>query len=53
MREDVESSDELQTSAEERIKESGLARTGDTVLILSGQTDVSGATNMLRVHEIG
>jgi pyruvate kinase len=52
MRQDVESSDELQASAEERIKASGLARTGDTVLILSGQTDVSGATNMLRVHEI-
>ena len=52
LRQDVESSDELQTSAEERLKEAGLARTGDAVLILSGQTDVAAATNMLRVHEI-
>ena len=30
-------------SAEERLKEAGLARTGDPVLILSGQTDVAAA----------
>jgi pyruvate kinase len=51
-REDVASSDELQASAEERLKALGLARRGDTVLILSGHSDLAAATNMLRVHEV-
>ena len=51
-REDVESSDELQASAEERLKALGLAKKGETVLILSGHSDLAAATNMLRVHEV-
>jgi pyruvate kinase len=51
-REDAESSDELQATGEQRLKALGLAETGDTILILAGQSDVAAATNMLRVHEV-
>jgi pyruvate kinase len=51
-RQDAESSDELQATGEERLKARGLAKKGDTVLILSGQSDIAAATNMLRVHEV-
>ena len=48
----TESGDELQAKAEARLKALGLADEGDTVLILSGQSDLAAATNMLRVHEV-
>jgi pyruvate kinase len=34
------------------LKSSQLARSGDTILMLAGQTHTAGATNMLRVHTI-
>jgi pyruvate kinase len=49
---DAVSSDDLQASAEARLKALGLAGKGDTVLILSGHSDLAAATNMLRVHEV-
>jgi len=51
-RRDAVSSDDLQASAEARLKALGLAGKGDTVLILSGHSDLAAATNMLRVHEV-
>jgi pyruvate kinase len=51
-RQEAESSDELQATGEERLKARGLARKGDTILILSGQSTIAAATNMLRVHEV-
>jgi len=47
-----ESSDELLVRGEERLKAEGLARAGDTILILSGHSNIAAATNMLRVHEV-
>jgi pyruvate kinase len=47
-----ESSDELLVQGEERLKAEGLARVGDTILILSGHSNIAAATNMLRVHEV-
>jgi pyruvate kinase len=47
-----ESSDELLANGEERLKARGLVRSGDTILILSGHSNVAAATNMLRVHEV-
>jgi pyruvate kinase len=51
-RREAVSSDELQATGEERLKASGLAKKGDTILILSGQSTIAAATNMLRVHEV-
>ena len=48
----AESSDELQAIGEERLKARGLVEKGDTILILSGRSNIAAATNMLRVHEI-
>lgn len=45
--------DEMMVQGEKLLKERGLARTGDTVLMLGGQSHTAGATNMLRVHTIG
>jgi pyruvate kinase len=47
-----ESSDELLANGEERLKTRGLVRSGDSILILSGHSNVAAATNMLRVHEV-
>jgi pyruvate kinase len=47
-----ESSDELLVQGEARLKAEGLARAGDTILILSGHSNIAAATNMLRVHEV-
>ena len=47
-----ESSDELLANGEERLKSRGLVESGDTILILSGHSNVAAATNMLRVHEV-
>jgi pyruvate kinase len=51
-RREVDSTDELQATAEARLKASGLAERGDLILVLSGQSDLAAATNMLRVHEV-
>ena len=48
----AESSDELLRRGEERLKAEGLGKKGDTILILSGHSNIAAATNMLRVHEI-
>jgi pyruvate kinase len=47
-----QSSDELLANGEERLKTRGLVQSGDTILILSGHSNVAAATNMLRVHEV-
>jgi pyruvate kinase len=44
--------DEMIVQGEELLKRKGLARTGDTILMLAGQSHTAGATNMLRVHNI-
>ncbi len=48
----AESSDELLANGEERLKTRGLVESGDTILILSGHSNVAAATNMLRVHQV-
>jgi pyruvate kinase len=47
-----ESSDELLANGEQRLKSRGLVEIGDTILILSGHSNVAAATNMLRVHQV-
>jgi pyruvate kinase len=42
--------DEMIRQGEALLKARGLARPGDTVLMLAGQSHATGATNMLRVH---
>jgi pyruvate kinase len=44
---------EMMMKGEALLKAQGLARTGETVLMLAGQSHAAGATNMLRVHTIG
>jgi pyruvate kinase len=48
----VASSDEMMVRGEMLLKAKGLARAGDTVLMLAGQENSAGATNMLRVHKV-
>jgi pyruvate kinase len=48
----AESSDELLAIGEERLKARGFVEKGDTILILSGNSNVAAAANMLRVHEV-
>jgi pyruvate kinase len=44
--------DEMIVQGEELLKKRGLAASGDTVLMLAGQRNTAGATNMLRVHTV-
>ena len=44
--------DEMIVKGEELLKRHGLAQSGDTILMLAGQSHTAGATNMLRVHVI-
>jgi pyruvate kinase len=44
--------DEMIVRGEALLKARGLARPGDSVLMLAGQTRITGSTNMLRVHTI-
>jgi pyruvate kinase len=44
--------DEMIVKGEGLLKRRGLAATGDTILMLAGQSHSAGATNMLRVHTI-
>jgi pyruvate kinase len=46
------STDEMIVKGEELIKTKGLAVSGDTILMLAGQLNKAGATNMLRVHTV-
>lgn len=48
----AESTDELMATGEERMKEQGLVKAGDTLLMLSGQSPAAAAVNMLRVHTV-
>jgi len=48
----VENSDDLLAAGEERLKARGLVQKGDTILMLSGHSIASAATNMLRVHTV-
>jgi pyruvate kinase len=44
--------DEMIAQGEDLLKKRGLAASGDTVLMLAGQRNTAGATNMLRVHTV-
>jgi pyruvate kinase len=44
--------DEMMVRGEALLKTKGLARPGDTVLMIAGHARAAGATNMLRVHTI-
>jgi pyruvate kinase len=44
--------DAMIVQGEGLLKSGGLARSGDTILMLAGLTHTAGATNMLRVHTI-
>jgi pyruvate kinase len=48
----VPTTDEMILQGEAILKREGLVQPGDTVLMLAGQTHMTGATNMLRVHTI-
>ncbi len=47
-----ETTDEMILKGESLLKTQGLVATGDTILMLAGQSHTAGATNMLRVHTI-
>jgi pyruvate kinase len=44
--------DEMILHGQALLKERGIVKVGDTILMLAGQTHTAGATNMLRVHAI-
>jgi pyruvate kinase len=44
--------DEMILHGQEILKQRGIVKVGDTVLMLAGQTHTAGGTNMLRVHAI-
>ncbi len=46
----VETTDEMMARGEDLLKRRGLAAAGDRVVMLAGQSQTAGATNMLRVH---
>jgi pyruvate kinase len=46
----VENTDEMMARGEDLLKRHGLAVAGDRVVMLAGQSQTAGATNMLRVH---
>ncbi|HEY7513277.1 MAG TPA: pyruvate kinase alpha/beta domain-containing protein, partial [Vicinamibacteria bacterium] len=46
------STDDMVRQGEDLLKRAGLARSGDTILMLVGQRNQAGATNMLRVHTV-
>jgi pyruvate kinase len=48
----VPTTDEMILRGEELLKEKRLVESGQTVLMLAGQSQTAGATNMLRVHTI-
>ena len=49
---EVETTDEMIVHGEALLKARGLAVSGDTILMLAGQSHTAGATNMLRVHTV-
>jgi pyruvate kinase len=48
----AKNTDDMIVQGEQLLKRTGLVTTGDTVLMLAGQSHTTGATNMLRVHAI-
>ena len=48
----TENTDELLAAGEQLLKARGLAKPGDTILMLSGHSIAAAATNMMRVHTI-
>ena len=48
----VATTDDMIAQGDALLKREGLVQTGDTVLMLAGQSHTTGATNMLRVHTI-
>jgi pyruvate kinase len=44
--------DEMIVKGEELLKSRGLASAGETIVMLAGQQNTAGATNMLRVHTV-
>jgi pyruvate kinase len=50
--EPAETTEDMIGKGEALLKAQGLIATGDTILMLAGQSHTAGATNMLRVHTI-
>lgn len=48
----AQTTDEMVVRGEALLREKGLVKAGDTILMLGGQSHTAGATNMLRVHAI-
>lgn len=48
----AQTTDDMILRGEALLKQRGLVRSGDTILMLAGQSHTAGATNMLRVHTI-
>jgi pyruvate kinase len=48
----AQTTDEMILKGEALLKEKGIVRTGETIVMLGGQSHTAGATNMLRVHVI-
>jgi pyruvate kinase len=48
----AKTTDEMILKGEALLKEKGIVRTGETIVMLGGQSHTAGATNMLRVHVI-
>ncbi len=48
----AKTTDEMILKGEALLKEKGIVRSGETIVMLGGQTHTAGATNMLRVHVI-
>jgi pyruvate kinase len=48
----AKTTDEMILKGEALLKQQGMVQTGDTIVMLGGQSHTAGATNMLRVHAI-
>jgi pyruvate kinase len=48
----AQTTDQMVLGGEALLKERGMVRSGDTIVMLGGQVHTAGATNMLRVHTI-
>ena len=48
----IENPDELAAMEDRRVRESGLVKGGDWVIMLAGSTAIPGATNTMRIHRV-
>ena len=49
----IESPEELVNTLDRHLTESGLVRKGEAVVMLTGATNMPGATNIMRIHRVG